>query len=147
MVMGSVAWDVSSGIAGRCIPKHSHRGQQLCQTPFCCPHFCNCFPCTWKYLVLWEIFFCRRVKDQERPPDSFLLGCCVDTQALADARPAGILFVCEAVFARECLMLGTQGWFLWFWGMFDICFLLYHLQSLLQSFEFASCRVHGGLQH
>lgn len=75
---------------------------------------------------LEKYFFCRRVKHGERPPDSFLLGSCADTQALADERPAGMLFVCEAVFAREHLVLGMQGCFLCFWGMFDICLLLCH---------------------
>lgn len=78
------------------------------------------------------------MKDGERPPDSFLLGSCADTQALADERPAGMLFVSESVFAREHLVLGMQGCFLCFWGMFDICLLLCHLQSLLEGFEFAS---------
>lgn len=79
-------------------------------------------------------------------PTLFLLGSCADTQALADERPAGILFVCEAVFAREHLMLGMQGWFLCFRGMFDICFLLCHLQSLLEGLNLPVCRVRGGLQ-
>lgn len=47
-------------------------------------------------------------------------------------------FVCEAGFAREHLMLGMQGWFLCFRGMFDICLLLCHLQPLSEGFEFAS---------
>jgi len=78
------------------------------------------------------------VKDGDRPPDLFLLGSCADTQALADERPAGILFVSEAVFAGEHLMQGMQGWFLCFRRMFEICLLLRHLQSLLEGFEFAS---------
>lgn len=49
----------------------------------------------------FELFFCRKVKDGERPPDLFLLGSCGVIQAVADERPAGVLFVCEAVCQRS----------------------------------------------
>lgn len=46
--------------------------------------------------------------------------------------------LCVRLFAREPLRLGMQGSFLCFHGMFDICLLLCHLQSPLETFESAS---------
>lgn len=52
----------------------------------------------------------------------------------------------EAVFARDHLMLGMQGWFLCFQGMFDICLLLCHLSLFQRALNLPVCRVHAGLQ-
>lgn len=74
-------------------PSIATEAPALCEIQCCCPRLRKGFRCSQKHSVLWRNVFCRRMKDGERPPDSSLLGPCADAQALADERPAGILFV------------------------------------------------------